>query len=256
MLLTSCQAENTEPVSRAIAGYIGRRLQIPASYVDDIGWKERYRRLYSGEIDVGWICGLPYVQRACLAQPGIALLVAPIMQGVRYRQRPVYFSDVVVSSESQRQTFSDLEGARWAINEPGSQSGCGIVRHYLGTLGRDWSFFGRVVESGSHRQSLELVLTGHVDASAIDSTYLEWRLKRRPALMSQLKIIASLGPSPIPPWIISTQVSAEVRSAVKRLLLEMSSDPEGRMILDIGGINRFVAVTDEAYEPIRKMLSS
>jgi phosphonate transport system substrate-binding protein len=253
ILITSCQAENTEPVAREIAEYVWQRLAIPTRYVDDIDWPERYRRLNRGDIDIGWICGLPYVRRMELRRPGITLLAAPVMKGERYQDEPIYFSDVVVRAESPFQSFSDLAGASWAYNEPGSQSGFAITQYHLACLGETWAYFAGLIESGAHRNSLEMILEGRVDASAIDSTYLEWRLYREPQLRSRIRVIAALGPSPMPPWIVSTRVPPTVSEAVRQLLLDMANEPKGRAILDIGHIARFAAVTDQTYDPIRHM---
>jgi len=246
-------AENTEFVGRAIATYIQQTLQIPTQFVDDVSWPERERRFDQGEIQVCWICGLPYVWKADQPLAAIELLAAPVMQGRRYADRPVYFSDVVVRRDSRFQLFEQLRGASWAYNEPRSHSGCYITRYHLATLGETGDFFGRIVESGAHQVSLRLVLEGAVEASAIDSTVLELELRRHPDLAAQLRIIEHLGPSPIPPWLVSTQVPAELRSRLRAVLLHMECDPQGQAILAASGIARFVSVSDRDYDPIRHM---
>jgi phosphonate transport system substrate-binding protein len=165
----------------------------------------------------------------------------------------VYFSDVVVRSDSRFQSFADLRGARWAINEPSSQSGCGVVRYHLATLGETRGFFGSVIQSGAHQMSLRMILAGKIDASAIDSTVLEQEFENHPALRSRVRLIGALGPSPIPPWVISNRVPLPTRRAVRGALLNMHTDPEGQAILAPGGWARFAPVTDKDYDPIRQM---
>jgi phosphonate transport system substrate-binding protein len=89
--------------------------------------------------------------------------------GACYKDRPVYFSDVVVRRDSKFHTFADLRGASWAYNEPGSHSGYNVVGYHLATLGEGSGYFGQVVESGAHQVSLQMILDGRIDASAIDS---------------------------------------------------------------------------------------
>ncbi|MFQ5400574.1 MAG: phosphate/phosphite/phosphonate ABC transporter substrate-binding protein [Anaerolineae bacterium] len=251
--LTTCQAINTVPVSQAIAGYLSQRLGIPVEFVGDIHWRERYRLLDAGQIDIGWICGLPYVVRFDQLDSNIELLAAPVMQAKRYQDRPIYFSDVVVRHDSPFKTFADLRGASWAYNEPGSQSGYNITRYHLAVLGETSGFFGRVIGTGAHRLSLRLILKGKIDASAIDSTVLEWELHHHPEIGSQIRIIETLGPSPIPPLVVLKSVPQEIRQQLRRLLLQMEKDAEGRAILAIGHLARFVAVQDRDYDPIRHM---
>jgi phosphonate transport system substrate-binding protein len=251
--ITSLMAENADFIGRAIARYMAERLDIPTEFVDDIPWQERERLLDAGQIHVAWICGLPYVRKADQSDPPIELLAAPVMQGARYENRPVYFSDVVVHRDSRFQTFADLRGASWAYNEPGSHSGYNVVRYHLATLGETSGYFGQVMESGAHQASLQMILDRQIYASAIDSTVLELEFQRYPAIHSQVRIIEPLGPSPIPPWVILKSLPQELRKALRELLLHMHQDPQGRAILADGLIARFAYVEDGDYDAIRSM---
>src|SRR5436190_7389497 len=175
------------------------------------------------------------------------------MQGARYEGRPVYFSDVVVRRDSSFQSFADLRGASWAYNEPGSQSGYNLIRCHLARLGERAGYFGRVVEAGAHQASLQMVLSGAVDASAIDSIVLELELKLRPDLAPLLWVVETLGPSPIPPAVVSTRVPTPIRRSLRQVLLEMDQNEAGRRILRAGIVARFVETADAAYDPIRAM---
>jgi phosphonate transport system substrate-binding protein len=67
--------------------------------------------LDAGEIDVGWICGLPYTVRANQLDAQLELFAAPVMVGARYEARPFYFSDVIVPADSPYPQCLDLRGA-------------------------------------------------------------------------------------------------------------------------------------------------
>ena len=249
----SIQSENAAYTCREIAGYLGDQLSIPTEFVEDISWQEREEWLDAGKAHVGWICGLPYVWKADHEQPPVELVAAPVMQHPRYQGRPVYYSDVIVHRDSEYRDFADLRGASWAYNEPHSQSGHNITRYHLAQLGESKGYFGRVVESGAHLQSIEMVLDGRIAASAIDSTVLELEWRARPELEAELRIIASLGPSPIPPWVVSRSVPPELREAIRRVFWQMHETAEGRAILERGLIEKMARVEDRDYDPIREM---
>lgn len=251
--LASCMAENTEALCRAVAQYLGERLKIPTEYVTGIPWQEREARFDRGEIQVLWLCGLPYVNKADLAGNGMELLAVPVPLGARYQGRAVYFSDVVVRRQSRFERFADLRGAAWAYNEPRSHSGFNVVRAHLSELGEGRGFFTSAVEAGAHARALELVLAGAVDGAAIDSLVLEWFAARWPEVMAKLRVIETLGPSPIPPWVVSSRVPDILRGQIRELLLDMDADPCGRSMLAEGGLARFGAARDSDYEPIRLM---
>jgi phosphonate transport system substrate-binding protein len=93
-----------------------------------------------------------------------------------------------------------------------------------------------------------------VDASAIDSTVLETELANRPEIACQIRVIESLGPSPIPPWVVHHSLPETLRTALRETLLDMARDPLGQDLLAQGRLVRFTSVTDAGYDPIRVML--
>lgn len=253
LVLTSCMASNADFLVENIAGYLAQRLAMPVSFVNDIPWRERERRLDNGSVHVCWLCGLPYVWKADSPHPPVELLVAPVMAGERYAGRPVYFSDVVVHEDSPFQSFSDLRGRTWAYNEPRSHSGYMLTRYQLALRGEDGDYFGRVVAAGTHQRALHMILSHEAHAAAIDSTVLELAIQQQPAIEEHVRIIDSWGPSPIPPWVILKQTPPRLRRELQRLLLHMHEDPRGRRILQQGRMAHFVRVADEDYDPIRHM---
>jgi phosphonate transport system substrate-binding protein len=252
--ITSCQSPLMDKTCRAITGYLGERLALRTTFVDDIPWPERYQRLDDGEIDVAWICGAPYVRRTDQPAAAIDLLAAPVWQGERYSDRPIYFSDVVVHRDSPCHRFGDLQDATWVYNEPGSLTGYVAMRYHLAVQGLGGDFFGRAVESGAHQQALDLILAGEAAVAAIDSTVLSALVARRPEIEPQLRVIDVIGPSPMPPWVVSPRVAPALHSALRHALTTMHKDPVGQSILYAGGMVRLASVSNSDYDPIRTML--
>lgn len=250
---TTIQAPNQEFIIAKVCDFVAAKLGLETAFVNDIPWDERARRLDRGQIEVAWICGLPYVERMEAPEPSLELLAAPVMAAARYQDRPVYFSDVIVRRESEYDRFEGLRGARWAYNEPHSHSGYNITRWTLARLSAYRGFFGEVIQAGSHQRSIEMVLRGEIDAAAIDSTVLEIEQQHDPQLMTKLRVIAALGPSPIPPLVISKRLPVELRAEVRRLLAGMHQDADGRKILESAAMARYAAVCDADYDPIREM---
>lgn len=250
---TSVQAPNQDFVIQSLSDYAAARLSVPTEAVFDIPWQDRERALFAGEIDVGWVCGLPYVQEADAPQPAIDLLAAPVMRHRRYRDRPIYYSDVIVRKADRYRQFMDLRGARWAFNEPHSHSGYNVTRFHLAQLGAPQGFFKSVVQAGSHQASILMVLDGSADAAAIDSTVLEIEQRSRPEIRAGLRVIDSLGPSPSPPLVIRRGVDPGLRRAILGLLLEIHLDRLAQGVLRRAGIKRFAVVEDRSYDPIRAM---
>jgi ABC-type phosphate/phosphonate transport system substrate-binding protein len=246
-------ASNMDFFGRLLAPYLARKLDLPAGFVDDVPWQERERRFDSGAIQIVWICGLPYIRKADAPGAQLSLLAAPVMAGARYGGRPVYFSDIVVRGDSSYYSFDDLRGATWSYNEPNSHSGYTAIRYYLARRGERSGYFGRVLASGSHENSLQMILDGRVDGSAIDSTVLELEIARRPTLADALRVLDTIGPSPIPPWVANDRLPAELLQRLRQLFWRMHEDADGRRLLDEMRMARFVPISDGDYDPLRKM---
>ncbi len=89
--VASCMAPNADGVCRSMVGYLQYKLGLPMQFVDDISWDERERQFDRGEIQLCWLCGLPYVWKADTPAPAIELVAAPVMAAARYGHQPVYF---------------------------------------------------------------------------------------------------------------------------------------------------------------------
>jgi phosphonate transport system substrate-binding protein len=173
----------------------------------------------------------------------------------RYMDRPVYFSDVMVRRDSAYGRFEDLRGARWAYNNLGSHSGYEVVRYALARRGLNGDFFGSLICSGAHQRSMEMIASGEIDASAIDTTVFDAVRETAPELCAQLRTIDVLGPSSQPPWVIGARVPAALRQALRAALVGMNTEEKGRAILRRHGLARFARVSDVDYDDIRGMLA-
>jgi phosphonate transport system substrate-binding protein len=251
--VTSIQSPNANFICQCIAQYLGSRLSLPIEFVADIPWPEREERLDAGDIHLGWICGWPYVKKADQQPASVKLVAAPVMQHPRYQQQPVYFSDVIVHQSSNYDRFADLRGVVWAYNEPHSHSGYNLTRYHLARLGEIRGYFGRVVEAGSHLKALDMVLARQIDATAVDSTVLELEFETHPELKAELRLIDTLGPSPIPPWVVTRNLAPQLREAIRRVFWQMHESAEGQKILRQGQLLKMVRVEDRDYDPIRDM---
>jgi phosphonate transport system substrate-binding protein len=243
-------APSVYQVYEFIASYIGRELGEQTTL--SVG--RSLDQFDNGDIDVGFVCGLPYVYLTRREEPSVELIAAPVLAGERYASAPVYFSDVIVHRESGLQSFADLRKKRWAYNEPMSHSGYNVVRNKLIEMGETSGYFGDVVAAGWHQTAVRMVADRSIDASAIDSQVLEIELRNNPRLNSELKVIDALGPSTIQPVVAAARMSDELRSDIAEIMFRMGEDPDAAKVLRRAFFSRFVPIEDADYDVIRRML--
>lgn len=242
-------APNIYDTYACIARYVGEKTGQPTTLT--VG--QSFDQIADGQVDIAFMCGLPYATLAESPTCPFELLAAPILRGERYQRRPIYFSDVIVRRESPYTSFENLRGCAWAYNQKESHSGWNIVYYSLLKHGKTPDFFGQLIETGSHLRSIAHVLNGQADATAIDSHVLDVFLAHNPEEAALLRVIDMLGPSSIPPVVIARSIDQTLKRNIQQVLLTMHEEPTAANALRAGAIERFVQVCDESYHDIRQM---
>jgi phosphonate transport system substrate-binding protein len=245
-------APNMLHVYRFLMLYLGKKLGCEIILSEGLD----YGKIFQS--DLCFICGLPYIlYTSPQMNPSIIeALVAPVLLGERFQNRPIYFSDVIVHHDSPFQSFADLRGCSWAYNEPLSQSGYGITRYSLLTMGETKGYFSKIVQAGFHQKAIRMVCQRQIDASAIDVQVLAVEMQKHPQLSEKLRVIDSLGPSTIQPLAASTRLPISLKKEIQAVFSEIHQDETVRPYLQKGFIDRYVAVNDADYDDIRAMLLS
>lgn len=249
---TNFLAFNVNATYEAICAVIERELNIPTTFSEG----QSFDQFFHDEVDVGYICGLPYSKLVRLENAPFELLVAPVFNEARAAGQPVYFSDVIVPHDSPFQTFDDLAGCTFTYNESVSYSGYHVMAWHLAQQGRDWHFFGKRVKSGAHVNSIDAIANARADAAAVDSQTLSAALRLDPMLADRVRVIDVIGPSPHPPVVVGRGVSAELKAQLRDIYLNLHLDPDLQPILHAGSIERFVEVDDAYYDTIRERVDS
>lgn len=237
--LTSHMAAVADPFMRWLAD------ELEVAWVDG-SWTERLSSMSTGDVEFGWVCGLLHACHMKRSDWPFTALAAPVMISERHGDKPQYFGDVIVSHRSHARSLEDLTGAVFAYNETTSLSGYRMLLNRLGSFGQ----FERTVASGSHVESLSMVMSGAVDVAVIDSTVMDMMRVARLVRIDEVHAIESLGPYPMPPIVASRNVAprrlAEIRGRFESLHLDEST----RATLAAWGVARFETVSDDAYREL------
>lgn len=84
---------------------------------------------------------------------------------------PGYYRSIFVARRGAARKLSDLDGARFAFNEPLSQSGWAAPVTHMTSIG---IAPGSTLQTGAHRVSAEAVAEGRADFASLDA--LSWQL--------------------------------------------------------------------------------
>jgi phosphonate transport system substrate-binding protein len=239
---------------QAVTAYLGRVLQIEIHLTQGDCDPLEDPLLNHDELDLAFICGLPFIRYHHISPEQLRAIAAPIMQASRYQQHPVYFSDVIVNAASELNAFANLAGKTVCYNDPGSNSGYYLLCHRLLQEENCAHFFSHAIQSGSHQRSIQWVIEGRADCAAVDSTVLEQELEIHPELAEHIRIIESIGPCAMPPLVMAQHLGNNLFQETQFALLQPDDLLQKRM--DQMRVQRYAAVNSKEYEAIAQMFNA
>jgi phosphonate transport system substrate-binding protein len=233
-----------------LAAYLGDRLGRPAELIQRRTYAEVNDLIAAGEVDLAFVCTSAYV--AGHDRSEMELLVIPEVNG-----ESVYYSVIIVPTESAATSITDLRGKVFAFTDPMSHSGRVYPSFLLQELGETAdTFFSRSFFTYSHDRAIDAVSDGIADGAAVDSLVLEYAIAQDPAHADRIKTIHRSPAFGIPPVVVPTELSPRLRAELEELLLNLDTDPAGPQILAQLGIDRFVHGEDSAYDGVRLMVEA
>lgn len=257
-------SEKGMSIYEELGAYLSEKTGRDVTLISGLSYEDANRMLDAGIIQVGYVCGLPYVHKAAsgkqqlLAVPVMAMNKGRFPDARGYEDIPgKYYSYTIVRKDSPYRSWKDLKGKTYAFNDMASNSGYNMPRYKLVQLGaKSWDeYFSKVVISGTHEESIRLVAQGIVDASSVDSLVLDFDRHMGDPDALNVRIIEHLipGGAGIPPVVFSSNADPRLAAILKNALLTMHDDPKGRAILDKALTLRFIAPDDRNYDDIRMM---
>ena len=229
--------------------YLEKKSGRPIEFVDKKSYAEINNLLETGDLDFAFVCSGPYVEGH--DKFGLQLLVAPEVNG-----KSVYYSLIIVNSDSPVRSFGELKGRTFAFTDPLSNTGTLVPTYMLAKIKETpASFFKEHIYTNKHDISIKMVSDKLVDGAAVDSLVWEYMNKKRPDITSRTRIVEKSPPYGIPPVVVGKSVDPETKKILSDLFLRAHNDEEGRKILKGMMIDRFVPVSDQAYDSVREMIT-
>lgn len=197
---------------------------------------------------MGQTCGLPF---NTVLDGRVRYLATPC-----YRTRGcaggTYSSAIVVRRRNREVTFSELCRMRLAINGRDSWSGYVVLKRYAAAK-RETLPEPRLI-SGGHLKSMEAVVAGKADFSAIDAVAFGLARKHLPDMAGKLVVIDWTERAPATPFITSLQTTEPVRQAVLRAFHNALSLPESARVREALLLSHLQELPHRAYrtmEPLK-----
>jgi ABC-type phosphate/phosphonate transport system substrate-binding protein len=200
------------------------------------------------DLGVAFMCGLPFSRHE-----QATLIAAPVPSPARYGGRPVYFTDIVVHMDSRFQSLPDTFGGVVGYTVADSLSGAIALRHHLEQFrtGERRRLYRESVGNLIHaRGVIDALVAGRIDVGPLDSYYHDLLRLHDPDLASQVRVIATTSPLPIPPLVATAALAPDELARVREALGAAALSPQLAPVMERLLLSRFVVADASDYEPL------
>jgi phosphonate transport system substrate-binding protein len=230
--------------------YISEQLGRPVERVQRRTYAEVNELVETGEVDLAFVCTSSFIIGK--NDFGMQLLVAPQVNG-----EAVYYAQIIVPSDSNAETLSDLRDTVFAFTDPLSFSGRMHPTYLLQQIGESpETFFSQTIFTYSHDDAIYAVANGLAEGASVDSLVLDFLLKRDPSIASRIRVIHTSEPFGIPPVVVGPNIRPQLGAQLEEILLNAHMDPQGETALEELDIDKFIIIDDEAYLSVEAIESS
>lgn len=230
---------------RQWALHLEEELGRPVQFVQFSSYARVMDALLAGQLDLGWVCGYPYV----LHQQELQLISVPL-----WREAPVYQSYLIADKASTVKTVDDLRERTFAYSDPLSNSGFLFVQHLLRSGRHDPAhYFKRSFFTYSHRHVVDAVSEGLAEAGAVDGYVWETLAELSPAVTARTRVLLRSPDFGFPPIVAPRTTPPKQVAQFAHALKQMAFHPNGKRILKDLQLDGFADVPAGLFDSIAAM---
>ncbi len=233
------QVRKFGPITKYLEAKLGQKVEfIP---VND--YPAAVEALVNKNVDMVWFGGFTHVQ-ANVRSGG---KIIPIAQ----REEDTKFQSVFITkTDSGIKTLADLKGKQVSFGSASSTSGHLMPRSFLLAANIDPDKdFKRVAYSGAHDATIASVVSGKVDAAALDITVWNKFVKENKVDTKDVNVFYTTPGYFNYNWSVHADMPAAQREKITKALLDISpNDALGKEILELNRATKYVPTKAENYK--------
>jgi len=223
--------------------YLERTLGTKVEFTPVNDYPAAVEALVNKQVDLVWFGGFTFVQ-ANIRSGG---KIVPIAQ----REEDAQFRSVFITqTDSGIKQLSDLKGKQVSFGSQSSTSGHLMPRNFLLQAGIDPDKdFKRVAYSGAHDATIASVVSGRVDAAALDITVWRKFVDDKKVDTGKVNVFYTTPPYYNYNWSVHADMPAAQRERIAQALLALSMDnPEGKEILTLNRASKYIPTKADNYK--------
>ena len=226
-----------------LAQYLEQQLGMKVEFTPVTDYPAAVEALVGKKVELVWFGGFTFVQ-ANLRSGG---KVVPIAQ----REEDTRFQSVFIAkTDSGIKALTDMKGKQISFGSQSSTSGHLMPRSFLLQAGIDPDKdFRRVAYSGAHDATIAAVVSGKVDAAALDITVWKKFVAENKVDTQAVNVFYTTPPYFNYNWSVHGDMAPALRERIKKALLALDhAVPAQAEILRLARATRYVETKPENYK--------
>ncbi len=223
--------------------YLERTVGMKVDFVPVNDYPAAVEALVNKQVELVWFGGFTYVQ----AQIRSGGKIIPIAQ----REEDTSFRSVFITqTNSGIKRLTDLKGKQVSFGSQSSTSGHLMPRSFLLEAGIDPDKdFKRVAYSGAHDATIAAVVSGRVDAAALDITVWRKFVSENKVDTTKVDVFYTTPPYFNYNWSVHADMPAPLREKITAAHLNLNmNNPEGKEILTLNRATKYIPTKPENYK--------
>jgi phosphonate transport system substrate-binding protein len=226
-----------------LAQYLEKQLGMKVEFTPVSDYPAAVEALVNKKVDLVWFGGFTHVQ----AQLRSGGKIIPIAQ----REEDTQFRSVFIAkTDSGIKALADMKGKQISFGSQSSTSGHLMPRSNLLAAGiNPEKDFRRIAYSGAHDATIASVVSGKVDAAALDITVWRKFVAENRVDTKAVDVFFTTPPFFNYNWSVHADMPADLRQRITKALLDLSpATPEGAEILRLNRATRYIPTQAENYK--------
>ncbi len=226
-----------------LAQYLEKALGMKVEFTPVSDYPAAVEALVNKKVDLVWFGGFTHVQ----AQLRSGGKIIPIAQ----REEDTQFRSVFIAkTDSGIKTLADMKGKQVSFGSQSTTPGPLMPRSNLLDAGiNPEKDFRRIAYSGAHDATIASVVSGKVDAAALDITVWRKFVSENKVDTKAVDVFFTTPPFFNYNWSVHADMPAALRERVTKALLDLSpANPEGAEILKLNRATRYIPTKAENYK--------
>ncbi|TAG80768.1 MAG: putative selenate ABC transporter substrate-binding protein [Betaproteobacteria bacterium] len=226
-----------------IVKYLESKLGTKVEFIPVTDYPAAVEALVNKQVDLVWFGGFTHVQ-ANVRSGG---KIIPIAQ----REEDTKFQSVFIAkTNSGIKSLNDLKGKQVSFGSASSTSGHLMPRSFLLAANIDPDKdFKRVAYSGAHDATIASVVSGKVDAAALDITVWNKFVSEKKVDTADVNVFHTTPGYFNYNWSVHADMPVAMRERVTKAILDISpNDPVGKEILTLNRATKYVPTKAENYK--------